>query len=352
MRLSLEPDWRHQTWSVPECPFPIESSAAVLDEIRIAAVDAFLSLPHGGAEIGGVLWGTHNKAGVRILAAHPLECEHALGPTFTLSDNDHTRLRELLAEGCRDLRAQGLEPVGWYHSHTRSEIFLSAQDVEIHNRYFPGAWQVALVVRPHLMQPVRAGFFFRGPGGAVHADASYGEFVLEPLKEAAEEPLIPASPPRRSWRWLWWLAIPLMMALSAALFPARNHSGAPFVSLIAYDLDGQLQIQWDRAAVPMRSGEAGTLEIADGASATVIAIDGRRLRRGTVSYSRENARVDVHFTLAQPGIGKFEEWTTFVGHPPPDGQPDQAARTLQLERDVAGLRWLIRQKQIRKPNPR
>ena len=36
--------------------------------------------------------------------------------------------------------------MGWYHSHTRSEIFLSDADLEIHNRYFPEPWQVALVL--------------------------------------------------------------------------------------------------------------------------------------------------------------------------------------------------------------
>ena len=172
-----------QTWQVPECPFPIEWSAAVLEEIRAAAMGAFFSLPHGGAEIGGVLWGTRAGGRVRILEARPLECEHALGPTFTLSAKDHARLATLLEEGGRDLRAHGWEPVGWYHSHTRSEILLSAQDVEIHNRYFPDPWHVALVVRPHAMRPMRAGFFFREANGSIHAASSYREFLLQPARE-------------------------------------------------------------------------------------------------------------------------------------------------------------------------
>lgn len=368
MRLPLDPDRCDQTWRVPECPFPIEWSAAVLDQIRAAVVDAFFSLPHGGVEIGGVLCGTRSDGQVRILAARPLECEHALGPTFTLSDNDHARFRALLEEGCRDLRAQGMEPLGWYHSHTRSEIFMSPQDVEIHNRYFPDPWHVALVVRPHLMQPVRAGFFFREADGSIHAEASYREFVLEPVPEEAPAvpsptpggarpagetacPTVPAAdtaqpePPKRSWQWLWWVATVLVLIPSAVLFKSdwmgpSPHDPPPSVSLMAYDLDGQLQIRWDRAAEPIRSAEGGTLEITDGATKTVVKLEKQRLRSGTVSYTRAGARVDLRLALDQPGGQRFEEFTTFLGGQP--AAPD-ATRLRQLERDVAGLRWMIKQ---------
>jgi len=152
-----------------DCGFAIEWSAAVLEDIRLAVAEAFSSLPHGGTETGGVLFGTRNGDCVSILASRPLACEHALGPTFTLSEKDHARLRALLEEGGRDLCGQDLEPVGWY----RSEIFLSDQDVAIHNRYFPDPWQVALLLRPHALKPVRAGFFFREAGEYIPATASF-----------------------------------------------------------------------------------------------------------------------------------------------------------------------------------
>jgi proteasome lid subunit RPN8/RPN11 len=88
-----------------------------------------------------------------------------------LSSRDEERLKDLLAE-VRN-KSGGLEPVGWYHSHTRSENFLTEADLEMHNRYFPVIWQVALVVRPSTSEPARAGFFFREIGGSIHASASY-----------------------------------------------------------------------------------------------------------------------------------------------------------------------------------
>jgi len=383
MRRSLDanqPGEACQTWQVPECPFRIEWSPPVLEEIRAAAMDAFFSLPHGGAEIGGILLGTRAGGCVRILAARPLECEHALGPTFTLSAKDHARLAALLEDGCPDLRAQGWEPVGWYHSHTRSEILLSAQDVEIHNRYFPDPWHVALVVRPHAMRPMRAGFFFRQADGSIHAGASYSEFHLQPAtptpSAAPPEPSPERAPPetgpaatplpRRNRWWLLWVAIAVGMAAGVCglkidwtrAFAAER---VPSVSLMAYDLDGQLQIRWDWAAEPIRSAESGTLEIADGATHTVVALEKQRLRSGTVSYARSGARVDVTLALRQPGGKVSEEYTSFLGRA---GGPvparlrrevqDQAARTRELERAVTGLRWTTRREPERGPqdNPR
>jgi len=231
-------------WRAPQCPFTVEWLPAVLDEIRVAATDAFFSLPHGGVEIGGVLFGRRGGRRVRILAACPLKCQYAFGPTFTLSESDHAQLRDLLA-GQRDL-----EPVGWYHSHTRTGVSLSPQDVEIYNRYFPRRWQVALVVKPHAMQPMCAGFFFRESGGALRAESSYREFDLLPVDlspkstACADVPLprfLTNPPERRSSRWLWWRRVK------------------------SYPVDGELQIQLDGNAAPVAVAVSGVLKIADDA---------------------------------------------------------------------------------------
>src|SRR5436309_13299440 len=101
-------------WGVPECPFTIEVSARVLDDIRLAVTDAFFSLPRGGAEIGGILLGTEENGRVTITESVSLPCEHAYGPSFVLSPRDHVALTELLAELRKNPKAT---PVGWWHSH-------------------------------------------------------------------------------------------------------------------------------------------------------------------------------------------------------------------------------------------
>jgi proteasome lid subunit RPN8/RPN11 len=369
----------------PECPFPLECSPAVLEEIRGRAIDAFFSVPHGGAEIGGVLLGKRAGRGVRILASQALECEHAFGPGFTLSEKDHARLQRLLEDTSRDLRAHGLEAVGWYHSHTRSEILLSDTDLEIHNRYFPHAWQVALVVRPHATKPMRAGFFFREADGSMRAECSYTEFSIQPEGRAVFQP--PAAEPdsdgprlvsdarevplpgflappthRRSYTWIWLTAIAL--SIGAGLFAFRDfwmpviaHDPPASVSLLAYDFDGQLQIHWNHTANPVRAARSGTLEIADGPAKAVVALDSQRIREGTFSYARATTRVDIHLVLDQPDGKKFEEFTTFLGRPPAAApEPDdaaqfrnelknQAARTRELERAIDEMRTQIRREQ-------
>ena len=185
-------------WTTPQCPFVIEYAPRVLDDIRLAVVGAFFSLPRGGAEIGGILFGSHSKGRVIIEDYEALDCEHAFGPGFTLSDRDKAKLAERLVAH----RTPALLPVGWYHSHTRSEIFLSEADLEIHRQFFRQAWQVALVMKPHTFQPPRAGFFFREPDGAIHATGSYREFQVQPLAvrqvPSGPPPYAAAAEPRRA----------------------------------------------------------------------------------------------------------------------------------------------------------
>ncbi len=167
------------TWAPAQCPFRVAYSLRALDDIRLAVVDAFFSVPHGGVEIGGILLGKREGMTTTILDFAPLDCEHAFGPSFTLSPKDVDRLTALLEAARKD--TSGFQPVGWYHSHTRSGIFLSDVDLDIHKRFFPSQWHVALVLKPHTFQPTRAGIFFREADGSVHSQASYLEFPVEPL---------------------------------------------------------------------------------------------------------------------------------------------------------------------------
>src|SRR5215469_15178161 len=139
--------WRHAMLAgAAASRFQILYSRLVLEQIRLAVFDAYFIVPHGGVEIGGVLLGKYTDRQVEVLDHEPVECEYVFGPSFSLSPRDEERLRDVLAE-VRN-KSDGLEPVGWYHSHTRSEIFLTEADLAIHERYFPEMWQVALIARP------------------------------------------------------------------------------------------------------------------------------------------------------------------------------------------------------------
>jgi hypothetical protein len=195
-----------RSWGVEGHAIQIEYAVPALEEVCANAVDGLFRFRHGGMEVGGVLFGTAAGGRVRILTYRPLECEHAFGPRFVLSERDRAALKELLYAPQREPELRGLEPVGWYHSHTRSGVELRPHDLEIYDSYFPEPWQVALVVRPDNYGPARAGFFFRERDGTVHAQCAYEEFTSLARRHGllsassveappAEEPAAAAPPP-------------------------------------------------------------------------------------------------------------------------------------------------------------
>lgn len=167
-------------WTAPECHFRVTLPVPVLNGIRILAVEAFYSVPRGGVEIGGVLFGIREPAAIHIQAHRPIRCRYATGPSFTLSVDDQLGLSGLLENAPADPDLAGMMPLGWYHSHTRSELLLSAADLQLYSDFFPERWQIALVLRPANLQPTKACIFFRDRLGAVKSSAAAREFKLEP----------------------------------------------------------------------------------------------------------------------------------------------------------------------------
>src|ERR1700691_3708753 len=169
-------DTKFGSWSVAESPVSIEYSLVVIEEIRHEVAEGFQRLSRGGIEVGGILYGTREGRTVRVLAMRPIACEHARGPAFLLSDKDRVALNEQLVRDKDEPNLDGLISVGWFLSHTRSEIALTESDLEIYSIFFPAPWQVSLVIRPGRGGSMRAGFFVREADGTVRAERSYLEF--------------------------------------------------------------------------------------------------------------------------------------------------------------------------------
>ena len=155
------------------------------------AMAGFRQAPWGGPELGGVLFGAREQGRVRIVSYRPIECEHAHGPSFELSERDQECLRRILAE-----EAGGLRPVGWYHSKYRDSFFSSA-DTALCDRNFTEPWQVALVLRRNKSQLCRVEVFFRRENGTL--DSSRREIAggAGAAQEAAPQPAhgLKAVPP-------------------------------------------------------------------------------------------------------------------------------------------------------------
>jgi hypothetical protein len=191
------------SWSTSEIGLTIEYPLEVMEEIRAAVCDGLRRLAHGGLEVGGVLFGARRDTSIRLLTWRPIFCEHALGPSFRLSPRDCAELVHLLEVAKSDPDLEGLDSVGWFVSHARSDIFLTTADVEIYDSFFPALGQVTLVLQPTDAGPTRAGFFGRETGGCLRTESSYREFVVEPLKfleEASQRELAIPSLAKRSIR--------------------------------------------------------------------------------------------------------------------------------------------------------
>jgi proteasome lid subunit RPN8/RPN11 len=362
-------------WSAPECPFAVEYSPRVLDDIRLAVMDAFFSLPRGGAEIGGLLLGRREAGRIRILDSAPIACEHAFGPSFVLSERDHAKLAELVADASK---RPALEALGWWHSHTRSEIFLSEADQKIHNSFCPEPWQVAIVLKPHTFQPTRAGIFFRAADGSIRGETTSSEIVLEPLPLRPAGPIAPPAPedslpmrgapdhgrvidlaamtaavtpveapapeepvehvpppsflraaealPPEPRRWIGWVAAVFGVALAIVGYSTRDRwlplaqpgaaAPAEAIALHTTDTQGELLIRWNGAATPVSAAASGNLLILDGGATVTVPLDPPHVQSGAFTYRRRSGRVDVTLALAQPGGKEVRVATLFTGDPP------------------------------------
>jgi hypothetical protein len=347
----------------------------------MAAQQGLQKLARGGLEEGGVLWGTLAGGRLSIAAMRPIECEHARGPAFLLSDVDRERLRAALAHPDAELR--GLKPLGWWVSHTRSEIRLNPGDLEIFNEFFPAPLQATLVVKPALHQPSRAGWFLRDTLGAVEGARSLEEFdlrirgrgvfgpapertpvviprrehppdpplVWEALAEPAPPPapVVPAIPPRAPvrrpepvelpkfltaqpeppapWKRFLWVAL-----LVAALLGGSGYAGVAYwrwrypeaLGLQVVERDAQLQIQWDRNSSLVRSARGGAVQIRDGEQVKTLALEPGQLRSGSLTYARRTGDVEIKLTVDLEEGRVRQESTRFLGQPP--------APELELER--------------------
>ncbi|MGE5568947.1 MAG: hypothetical protein ACM3S5_07925 [Rhodospirillales bacterium] len=353
-------------WSVEGHSIRVVYWASVLEEIRAEAVAGYCQFPRGGVEVGGILFGRLENGVTRILAFRPVPCEYKFGPSYRLSEKDGQAFADALRAPETDPLLAGLEPVGWYLSHTRSEVCLSKQDLELHNRHFPKTGHVALVVRPESFGASRAGFFFREANGKIRSESSYGEFALSARavkkRGAAREAKTPenaqarqgeatvakserarparARGNRRRFLLRAAVAVPVLaiVVMTAALmWRERDKPASQALALSALDVNGQLQIAWDRMAAPVLQAKGGSLEIVDGGKKVVLPFNAAGLRRGSVTYARKSGLVEVRLTVNPPDGKPVQELVRFVGampaaKPKPEASPRKPERVPAAEK--------------------
>jgi hypothetical protein len=236
---------------------------------------------------------------------------------------------------------------------------------------------------------MRAGFFVREPDGKVNASQSHLEFSFPDRlaaafdhrgtfadRRAAEQRIAPrvASPPavaaedaRRyaessvqplppmtslfgepvpeleltdeakasSVKKWFGLGVALIVVAVLVIAGTRLLSSGPVSETIALSVverEGQLDIEWNRAAAPVSKAVRGTLEIADGVQTRTIPLTPGELSLGKFSYKRDTGDIQVRMSVEGPDGNKVQEASRFLGPPPSKGNVDEL-KALQENRD-------------------
>ena len=349
------------SWEAEGFGAVIRYQKAAMDSVRQAALAGLQKIPKRGLEVGGILFGRRDGQEIRIEQWREIACEHAQGPGFHLSERDLEGLEQTLADAADDPHLEKLEAVGWFRSRTRGGVTLTEQDIEICDRFFPAAWQVALVVRPFMYEPAQAGFFFREKDGKIRGEASRGEFLLDQPRRRLALGFDPAQPPARRgempagywpeaaepassstarserspvrdgsravppgltpsglrsllrWRRSYMVAA-MVLALAVVLsVPAFVSKGDEGLDLRARNVDGQLLIEWNRNASPLAEGAKTLLRIRDGERQWELDMKPEDLRSGTLTYIPQGGDVEIEFTVESAGASPLRETTRVTG---------------------------------------
>ncbi|HEY3826190.1 MAG TPA: hypothetical protein VGL82_16605 [Bryobacteraceae bacterium] len=171
----------------------MEYSRAAMEQIRRRARNGLMAAPRVGMGVGGLLLGVRNGARVRVLDSIDIPCSHSAGPAFELTPDEKRETREMIAEAGSPDISRKVGVIGWYCSKTRDDLSLSAADRSLFDELLPGPWQVALVVRPNVVDAMRAAFFFRDDKGAVAKGLECYVDEWRPAPEAEPEAASPEA---------------------------------------------------------------------------------------------------------------------------------------------------------------
>lgn len=312
----------------------------VVDRISSDVLRGLGALPRRGMEVGGLLLGSADARGqtvtvsVEDYVAFP--CEHLYGPNFRLSPKDQEGFAELVSSWAPAAGRQ-IGPVGFYRSHTRGDLELTPEDIELLDAWLPQPHAVCLLIRPYATRPAEAAIFTRRNGGFQPGPpASVFPFrrrelgggspprrasaaapqpqEAEPQKSAEEAPIetwihpAPAAAPASKSTGGWLLVLALLAFLLvgivigvqvAGLIRPQSPppaAGDPFaLGLSAVQFGGAIHLRWNPQAPALVACRNASLVIRDGPNTKMIDLRKEDLARGALIY--QHASPAVSFRL-------------------------------------------------------
>ena len=352
--------------------YPLALPSALINAILDQVNEGVRKLPHGGAEVGGLLLGRRSQTGL-ILAeeALPIALEYRYGPCFRMSPEEITALERRVAE----LQRQPSRLlVGFYRSRTRAESQTRASDMEILSaleqahptfatdfHYFAvmtpvgrtsmmtsvslreedgwGEWQHFTLPShaPSLEEETRAG----NPAAArslpptvarTEEETPFGQF--DPSLERFHTNLVNTQ--RRRIPLAWYgiaTAVLLAGAVGAYLRPSPKPdkllaadialATSPNRAEFAATRDGlDWKLSWSRDSMAALRPNGAVLSIRDGEKEKQIGLTPGDLASGTILYSPQSSDLLFSLNLILPGGRVLEEHVRVIG----DGTGDSAKR--------------------------
>lgn len=181
MTTSATPDADYAFWTIPGTSFKVVYSLGVFHEIEFVVNEGYRRIPHGGVEMGGLLFGRVMEDGVRIESFRLIECEHASGPSFNLSEKDIANLEQQILSAASDPELNGLDVMGWFIAHTRGPLKLTETERLLFDRFFSGPNRLTALIKPERFRPTRFGFLTRDHAGQMSTDATSIAMILPSL---------------------------------------------------------------------------------------------------------------------------------------------------------------------------
>jgi hypothetical protein len=180
----------HCNWEATDGSAAVSFNCDAIDQLRSLAIDAFLSLPKRGVEIGGLLLGrvdSTDPLSISIDGFEPVACEHRYGPSYVLSEGDRGHFSEVLGRLQTDSHRQ---IVGFYRTYTARAPALDPADQDLIRTYFSGPQNVFLLIRPLSSLDCVAALLF-WTNGQLQTEPQYAPFAFRSDQMAG-----PAESPR------------------------------------------------------------------------------------------------------------------------------------------------------------
>jgi hypothetical protein len=183
-------------WQPPGKSVRVDLELDLVDRMRSTVLDAASDGSLGRSlETGGILLGrTRRERGLTVVELgdfEPVECEHAVGPSFLLSGTDRQLLQKRL--GNRGAN-RGLSVVGFYRSHTRTQLVATLEDIALMSSYFRDSSNLLLLIHASHGRPLTGGFLI-WEDRAIRSTRPYLEFPFDSEALVIGARALPAAVP-------------------------------------------------------------------------------------------------------------------------------------------------------------